>query len=138
MLIKKGLLKPGKKRAKQTEIIRRFNISRLGMNKILFICLVIILLLVSFIVLLENDGPIIKLGASLPSSITNDTTILLSASFSDADGFVGNITLNELADGSTEKNLTFRSNGNQTVYLNIPKNSDVLNVIINIKPWPPH
>lgn len=46
--------------------------------------------------------------------------------------FSGNITINELSEGSTEKNVTFSEAGTKTVYLKIPKYSVVNSAEINL------
>jgi len=61
----------------------------------------------------------------LPSTITKNVAILLSSTFSSRESFVGNTVLNELSDGTTEKNLEFGGAGNQTVYLKLKKDSTV-------------
>lgn len=76
---------------------------------------------------LDTIPPGIELNTSLPSNMTNNTNILLSANFSDLEsGFSGTITLNEFSDGAKEKNLEFNSAGNQTVYLKLSKNVNII------------
>jgi len=78
--------------------------------------------------------PEIELNSSLPSNITTNIIISLSANFSDNEnGFVGNITLNELSDESIARNLTFNTAGNQTVYLRVPKNTSVTNASVDLR-----
>jgi hypothetical protein len=77
--------------------------------------------------------PMMKLNASSPLNITSNITILLLANFSDAEnGFIGNVTLNELSDGSAVKNITFGSSKDRIVYLNISKYSAVINANMKV------
>ena len=77
--------------------------------------------------------PVIELNASIPPNISSNITVSLFTNFSEPEnGFVGNITLNEFSDGSIEKNFTFISNGDRTVYLNISKYSKIINAIVKV------
>lgn len=84
-------------------------------------------------ILADTTSPTIELNTTLPSNITTNLTLILSANFSDNDtGFVGNITLNELNDSSTGKNLSFTWNQNSTIYIKLLKNISVTNATINL------
>ena len=84
-------------------------------------------------ILADTTSPTITLNSSMVSNITTNITYELWANFTDDDtGFVGNITLDELNDSSTSKNLTYTAAGNQTVYLKILKIANVTNATMNL------
>ena len=74
--------------------------------------------------------PIINLDA--PLNITTNVTLLF-ANFSDDGGLGGLITINELSDNSNKKNITFKSNASQGIYLNLPKKATITSATLDLR-----
>ncbi|MBI2143039.1 PGF-pre-PGF domain-containing protein [Candidatus Woesearchaeota archaeon] len=109
----------------------------MSMAKLMLRRLVTVLLLSAFIAAMsaaqDATPPSIEMNVSLPLNVTSNLTVLLSANFSDSEGFVGNLSLYNFSDGSKAKNRTFSSGERHIVYLLIPNGARAISSVFAMK-----